>query len=247
MSQTATARPGRTRAGSTVYRRRPARRPRRRLGAILITALALALGVTGGWLIGFSSVFAARLVTVAGNRELTGSAVQDAAQVPLGEPLARLDLGAIARRTTQLPQVAEVRVRRDWPDTVALTVVERVPLLAVARPPGYLMVDSRGVAYESRPAVPAGVVQVAVDPGDVTLLTDVGVVAAALPVELKKKVRRISATTRDNLTLTLASGLTVVWGSAAESPLKAGATLALLERKPGRRIDVSSPHTPVIR
>ena len=245
MSPTATA--TRPTAGST--RAPGGRGPTRRRTALTlgIVGLVVVLAATAGWLVYFSSVFSVQQVAVSGTRELDPAEIREAAQVPVGKPMIRQDLTVLAQRTAQLPQVLQVQVTRDWPGTVAIAVVERQPLLAVRQPQGYAIVDQHGVAYEVRGSIPKGVLSADVNPDDVALLTEVGLVASALPAGLKSQVTKIAATDRDDITVQLDSGVTVSWGSADQSPLKAEVTAALLKRKPQGRIDVSSPHNPAVR
>lgn len=246
MSPTATA--TRPAAGSTrADLGRGSARRRRTVLALGLVGLVVVLAAVAGWLVYFSSVFAVKQVAVSGTRELSPAQIRDAAQVPVGQPLVRQDLTVFAQRTAQVPEVSQVQVTRDWPGTVAIVVVERQPLLAVQQPQGYAIVDERGVAYTVRGSIPKGVVAADVNPDDAALLTEVGVVASALPADLKAKVTKIAAINRDDITLQLESGLTVGWGSADQSPLKAEVTAALLKRKPQTRIDVSSPHSPAVR
>ena len=224
-------------------RRRASRRRLVRGGVVgLVAALTLALG----WLVTASPVLAAREVTVTGQRELTADRVREAAAVPLGVPLARQDLDAIARRAAGLPQVATASVERRWPRTVAVSIVEREPVLAVRQPDGFLLIDGRGVAYETRTQVPPGVLRTAADPSATALLSDLGVVATALPPELKGRVKRLHATAADDITLDLESGTTVRWGDVRESELKAQIVGALLTKRIST-IDVSAPHAPSTR
>lgn len=245
MSPTATATRPTTRSNGATAQRRPPRR--RRLLTLGVLALVVVLAATLGGLVYFSSVFGAQRVAVSGTRELTAAQVVDAAQVPIGRPLVRQDLSAITGRVLALPGVAEATVTRDWPTTLAVTVVERRPLLAIAQPQGYAIIDRHGVAYAVQPAVPKGVVPADVNPDNVALLTEVGIVASALPSGLKGKVERIAATDADDITLRLDSGVVVRWGSAEQSDLKAEVTSALLKGKPKSSIDVSSPHNPAMR
>lgn len=246
MSPTATA--TRPAAGSTrVDLGRGPNRRRRTLIALGIVGLVVVLAATAGWLVYFSSAFSVRQVTVTGTRELSPAQIREAAQVPIGQPLIRQDLTVFAQRTAQLPEVSEAQVTRDWPGTVAIVVVERQPLLAVQQPDGYAIVDQHGVAYAMRGSIPKGVLRADVNPDDVALLTEVGVVVSALPAGFKAKVDKIAAIDRDDITLKLSSGQTVNWGSADQSALKADVTTALLKHKPQTSIDVSSPHNPAIR
>lgn len=224
-------------------RRRSARR--RLVAAGVVGVAAVLVGVLV-WLVTASSVLAAREVTVVGQRELTADQVRAAAAVPLGVPLARQDLTAVARRAGSLPQVATATAERRWPHTVVVTVVEREPLLAIRQPGGFALVDARGVAYEIRAQAPDGVLLTTADPTAVPLLTDLGVVAAALPTELRDRVETLRATAADDIELELQSGTTVRWGDARESGLKAQVVEALWTEQT-QTIDVSAPHTPAVR
>jgi cell division protein FtsQ len=222
------------------------RSTRRRLLAGAAAVLGLLVVGVLVWLVAASSVLAARQVTVTGQRELTPAQVRDVAAVPLGVPLARQDVDAITRRVAALPQVASTTVERRWPHTVAVAVVEREPVLAIRQPEGFVLVDERGVAFETEDEVPDGVLLANADPTAVPLLTDLGVVAAALPTELRDQVERIRAIGPADIVLELQSGTTVRWGDARESALKAQIVEAL--RTPTTRsIDVSAPHTPATR
>ena len=233
--------------GSELRRQLEQRRSLRRrvvLGAVALGVLVL-VGVLL-WMVTSSSVFAARHVTVTGQQELTAEQVQQAAAVPLGVPLARQDLDGIARRTTALPQVAAATVERRWPRTVVVAVTEREPLLAVRQPDGWTLVAARGVAFATRSTVPAGVLKTDADPTATARLVELGVVAAALPTELRARVDRLSSLADGDITLELSSGTTVRWGDSSESDLKASVVAALADRGT-KAIDVSAPHNPATR
>lgn len=247
---TATATPPATRPAprpSLAEQRERERRDRRRL---LRTALGLLLVVLVGaalWLVYASHVLDARTVAVSGTRDLTPDQVTAAAAVPLGQPLARQPLDAIARRATSLPQVASARVTREWPHTVRVTVTERQPVLGVAQPGGFLVVDQAGVVFERRATLPAGAVEVTADPADRPLLVQLGSVVLSLPADVRSQVTSITAATPDSIRLRTAAGLTVVWGDASQSALKAQVAAALLHKGANTTVDVSSPHTPAVR
>jgi cell division protein FtsQ len=219
-------------------------RRRRRLAVILVLVLALLAGA--GWLVGFSDVLAVERVEIRGAQRLTASSVRDAAAVPLGVPVARQDLTAIAGRVSTLPQIRSVEVSRSWPNTIRVVVVERRPVLGVREPEGFVLIDSHGVAFEIQPTLPKGVLQADVDPSNVAVLVEVGTVAAAIPAALRGRVESLQATSRSSVMVVLSNGVRVNWGTGADSALKADIVLALLKRKPST-IDVSSPHNPAIR
>ena len=222
-------------------------RRRRKALAFAVILLVVALLAASLWSVYFSTALVTKQVDVVGTHNLTRSQVSLAAQVPLGVPLARQDLDAIAERTTTLLAVESATVTRHWPRTIRLTVVERRPVLAVRQATGYVIVDKYGVGYQTQPTLPPGVLLAEVSSGDVPLLTDVAIVATALPKKLHGKVDRIRASNRDSIALLLTSGRMVTWGSSSDSALKAQVVTALLKREPKSSIDVSSPHNPAVR
>lgn len=225
--------------------RTPGRARVRRSTVILLVAVLLL--AAGTWAAYFSPLLVVREVAVAGQRSVTAEEVVAAAAVPLGEPLARQDVQAIAERATRIPAVRAAAVTRRWPGTLLVTVTERSGVLAVKQADGYVLVDVDGVAYDRAASRPEGAILAEVDPGDQGLLREVGLVAGALPAELAADVKGLRATGPDLITLRLRSGVDVVWGSAADSPLKARIVLALLEQKPRQTINVSSPNSPAVK
>jgi cell division protein FtsQ len=228
-------------------RARKRRTKRRRAVAFLVMLLVLALIGGSLWGMYFSPALVTKRVKVIGTHDLTPTQVSLAAQVPLGVPLARQDLDAIAQRTTTLPAIEAASATREWPNTLTVTVVERRPVIAVREPEGYVLVDRSGVAYQTQRVLPPEVLLAVVNPGDVELLSDMATVVAASPKKLRSMVDRMTAANRDSITLVLESGKTVTWGSSADSELKAQVVMALLKRKPKSSIDVSSPHNPAVQ
>jgi cell division protein FtsQ len=250
MTPTATVRrsAGRKSPPQRTTRRARKRRSGRRM-ALAFIVMMLVLALLGGslWTMYFSTVLVTQRVNVVGTFELTAAQVSLAAQVPLGVPLARQDLEAIAQRTSTLPAIETASVIRDWPSTITVAIVERRPVLGVQQPEGYVLVDKSGVAYQTQQVLPPKVVPAVVNPGDSPLLTEMATVAAALPNKLRASVDRITASNRDNIALVLDSGHTVSWGNSSDSALKAQIVMALLKREPKSSINVSSPHNPAVR
>lgn len=234
-------------ARSTRKSRKARRSRRRKVLAFTSIALVLALLVASVWSVYFSTALVTERVSVVGTHDLTPMQVSYAAQVRIGVPLARQDLDAIAERTTTLPPVESAAVTRDWPSAIRITVVERRPVLAVRQPDGYVVVDKSGVAFQTKQVRPPEVLLTEVNPGDAPLLSEVAIVAIALPKKLRGTVDRITAGNRDSIMLVLESGRTVTWGSSSDSELKAQVVMALLKRKPKSSIDVSSPHNPAVQ
>ena len=249
MTATATVRRSPSRKSPPPRTRRARKRRSRRRKALAFIVIVLVLALLGGslWTMYFSTVLVTKRVNVVGTSDLTAVQVSLAAQVPLGVPLARQDLDAIAHRTTTLPAIEAASVIRDWPSTITVAIVERRPVVGVRQPEGYVLVDKSGVAYQTRQVLPPKVVLAVVNPGDRPLLTEMAAVAAALPNKLRGSVARMTASNRDSIALVLESGQTVAWGSSSDSELKAQIVTALLKREPNSSIDVSSPHNPAVR
>ena len=249
MTATAVVRRNASRKSPTQRTRRARKRRSRRRKAVAFVAIMLVLALLGAslWTMYFSTVLVTKRVRVVGTFDLTAAQVSLAAQVPLGVPLARQDLDAIAQRTTTLAAIEAATAIREWPSTITVTVIERRPILGVRQPEGYVLVDKFGVGYQTQQVLPPKVVLAVVNPGDKPLLTEMATVAAALPSKLRGRVDRMTASNGDSIALVLESGRTVNWGSSSDSELKAQIVTALLKREPKASIDVSSPHSPAVR
>lgn len=223
---------------------------RRRRWRRLLVALLVAAPLAGlGWLVLLSPVLGVAHVQVTGTERLTPNQVVDAAHVRPGTPLARVGVAAVARRVeAALPPVQDVRVRRVWPRTLELQVVERAPVAAVSRPDGVLLLSADGVGFATVPVLPPGVPRLELpapgrnDPATRAALSVLG----ELPADLRTRTTLVRATTAGDVQLVLADGRTVVWGDAADAAAKAAEVQALL-RLPGTVLDVSAPGLAVRR
>ena len=217
---------------------------RRLLGA----AAVLVLGAGAGWVLLVSTWLAVDEVTVVGTSRLSVDEVARVADVRAGVPLARLDLSDVEDRVSALPPVAEVSAVRSWPGTVLLEVTERVPVAAHVGREGVRLLDATGVAFATVPEVPQGLLRVEVDrpsPGDPATAAALEV-TADLPPDLRARVAGVGAASASTVTLALADGRTVVWGSPGDTGTKAAAVLAMLPME-GTVFDVSAPGVAVRR
>ncbi|HYH34309.1 MAG TPA: FtsQ-type POTRA domain-containing protein [Nocardioides sp.] len=227
-------------------RRQWARRWLRWKYLLLVLLLAGCL-VGGAWLLWFSSFLAVSTVEVRGEESLSAQQVREAASVPAGEPLARVDVTDVRARVQALADVRSAEVTRHWPDTLTIEVEERVPVAVVEIGGGLRALDVEGVVFREYPTAPRGLprVETPVDTSRDALREAAGVVAA-LPDEIAGRVDHVEVSTVDQISLELHDGRTVVWGSAEESDLKARVLGALLE-EPARTYDVSVPGYPTFR
>lgn len=222
------------------------RQPLRRWG---YAVLALAVVVLLVWLVAFSPVLAVRSVEVVGVPESEVAAIRTRAQVPMGEPLARVDTDAVADRVAELATLADVSIERSWPSTLVIHASPRKPFLVVKNPQGQLkVVDESGMAYAEVTRAPAGVpVVTAASEAALSrdaLATAVSVVRV-LPTSLQRRTSAVTVSSANLVTLSVGR-TTVVWGGVAEPERKLAIVTALL-RHNHRVIDVSAPSTPVTR
>jgi cell division protein FtsQ len=238
-------------------RRRRNRRPvslRRRLLVLLVSG-ALGVGLVG-WLLLGSPLLAVRTVQVDGAAGLSEEEVVQTAGIAEGTPLLRVDTDAAAARVAALPQVASVEVTRGWPNTVVVTLAERVPVAVVTEGGIRRLVDAGGVVFDTITGdPPAGVVPLDVpDPGPDDAATTAALGAlTALPRDVRTEVTGVTARTADDVTLTLTDGRSVLWGSADRTERKAEVLGALLDQiesgtlDPADTLDVSTPDSVVLR
>lgn len=231
-------------------RRRFARRQwaRRWLAWRRVALAVLLLGAAGAlvWLVFFSSVLAISGVRVAGTAVLDPRTVRHTAQVPVGTPLATVNLDAIAARVEGLAPVKSVDVSREWPDKVRILVRERQAVAVVERDGRLRGVDEDGVLfrdYLSPPDLPVIRMSAATH---ADALAEAARVAASLPADLSARVDYVEVRTVDAISLRLHNGRTVLWGSADGSADKAKVLAVLLPQK-ASLYDVSVPGQPVIR
>lgn len=234
-----------------VARRRFARRQwaRRWLAwrGLLTLAALLALVVGALWTVFFSSVLEVSTVRVTGLVVLDEAQVRRAAAVPMGEPLASVDLDAVAARVEALAPVKAVEVSRSWPDAVAVTVVEREAVAVVESGGVVRGLDADGVLFRTFPSKPGDLPLVRVSAATRSdALAEAALVIDVLPDDLARRVDHLRVETVDSISLQLRNGRSVFWGSAEDSADKADVLAVLLKRK-ASVYDVSVPGQPTLK
>ena len=225
----------------------PPRRVIRGLKLLMWSALASVVAVALGLVLYFTPVMSVRETVITGLSVLTEQDVTAAAAVPQGTPLLQVDTDSVAERVATLRRVASARVQREYPSTLRITVVERVPLVVKDFPDGPHMYDRDGVDFVTGPP-PPGLPYLDTDtPGPKDPATKAALqVLTSLPPEVAGQVGRIAAPSVAAITLTLIDGRVVVWGTNDRTDEKA-AKLAALLTQPGRTYDVSSPDLPTVK
>lgn len=225
----------------------PGRGVIRGLKVLMWSALVSVLAVALGLVLYFTPIMSVRHVVVDGLAAITEPEVLTAAAVPQGTPLLQVDTDAAANRVATIRRVASARVQREYPSTLRIIVVERVPVAVKDYPDGPHLFDKDGVDFAAAPP-PQGLPYLDTDnPGPTDLPTKAALeVLLSLRPEVASQVARIGAPSVASLTLTLLDGRQVIWGTTdrtEEKALKLGALLT----QPGQTYDVSSPDLPTVK
>jgi cell division protein FtsQ len=215
---------------------------------VLMWSALLSVVVVGlGLLLYFTPIMSARNVVVTGLGAVTQEEVVTSAAVKSGTPLLQIDTDAVAERVATIRRVASARVQRQYPSTLRITVVERVPVVVKDYPDGPHLFDRDGVDFAIAPP-PPGVPFLDTDnpgPSDPPTKAALQVMTSLRP-EVAAQVARIAAPSVAAITLQLTDGRQVVWGTTdrtEEKALKLGALLT----QPGQTYDVSSPDLPTVK
>ena len=228
--------------------RRFTQRSRRRRIIWLSSIGAAVLLVGGSVAAAYSPLFAVQKITVAGATSLDPAAIEAALGDQLGTPLALVDTSEVKAALLAFPLIETYALEARPPHDLTVRIVERTPVGVIRSDAGYTLVDAAGVALSTTSDQPAGQPVIDVAGGaDTAAFRSAGLVVRSLPADVRAMLTGVRATTADDVTLTLSSGLTVVWGSADESAMKAITLSATLAKNPGARsIDVTSAEVAVV-
>lgn len=188
-------------------------------------------------------------------------AVLGALHIKRGDALLTADISGASRSVSRLPWVATAKVRRSWPGTVAVSVVERTPVAAVAaKRGGWVLVDAGGrqldvskepavelVRVAGLPLVPAP--GVLAGPAYESALA----LAAEIPKALRGSIQSVWPKRDGNVdAIAVVPGggeATVRFGTAAQLDAKLVALASVLERADlagVRTIDLRVPNAPAL-
>lgn len=228
--------------------RRFTQRSRRRRIVWLSSIGAVVLLIGGSVAAAYSPLFAVEKISVVGAASLDPAVIEAALGDQLGTPLALVDTSEVKAALLAFPLIETYALEARPPHDLTVRIVERTPVGVIRSGAGYTLVDAAGVALSTTSDQPAGQPVIEVDGGvESRAFQSAGLVVRALPADVRAALTGVRATTADDVTLTLDSGLTVVWGSAEESALKALALSAAMVKNPdAASIDVTSPEVAVV-
>jgi cell division protein FtsQ len=232
-------------------RRRASMRRRVLLGLLALVSLLAA----STWPLLHSRFFSARVLRVTGNTHTPSAVILSAAGLANHPPMIDVHPSAAAAALRRLPWVAGASVALHWPDGVAVTVTERVPVAYVAEGPRAAEVDATGRVLALVASAPSGLAQLVSvgNPGapGTTLARAAPAleVLAALPAALRGLVSAAAPTSSGGVDLALSDGVGVRFGPPRELQAKfediasvvVGASLAA-----GSLLDVTVPTYPAV-
>lgn len=204
-----------------------------------------------GYLFGWSSLFDIRSIEVSGlngSKTLTAKKIIRKSGIDIGDKLARINAGDVARALSVYPEVAGVEINRKPFHTVELAIELREVDVAFATRQGkFLLGDKNGVTFIEVTRAPQGVPVIA---GDRRFISDAMQIYDALPKKIRQRVARIDLPSKASITLELRGGLKILWGSVGDQEAKLtvlDALLAAPENKRARFVDIATPLTPTVR
>ncbi|MBD8609035.1 FtsQ-type POTRA domain-containing protein [Frigoribacterium sp. CFBP 13729] len=244
----------RRRTERTEVRRFTRRSRHRRAAWVTAAAVVLSLAASVGIAV-FSPLLSLEQIEVEGTDRVDAASVQAAVSGQLGTPLARIDFSRITTELEQFPLIASYVTETAPPHTLVIRVTERQPIATVPSGDGFDLVDPAGIVVQHLDARQEGVPLVDVGGAslDDTAFRSTAEVLLALPQALRATVDSATASTADDVTLSLTTGERVVWGSADHSAEKAQVLSGLVadqaRRDPAASVefDVSAPDNGIIR
>lgn len=226
-------------------------RARRRRTTWIVAAASLVGLVVACVGAAYSPLFAVQQVHVVGVDGPAADEIETALAGQIGTPLPLVDENDVKAALVVFPAVQSYTLEARPPHELVVRVVPRTPIGVVQGEGGWSVVDAAGVVMSTTPDQPEGLPVIDVSAGlSSEAFRSLGQVVRALPDGVHAEVVAASATSRDDVTLSLASGSQVVWGSVDETPLKAIVLESLMQVHPSGSVsvyDVTSPQTAVVR
>jgi cell division protein FtsQ len=227
-------------------------RQRRRRALWVGVAASVVLLVLGTLAAAYSPLFAVERVRVVGASQLDAAAVEAALSEQVGTPLPLVDESAVKAALVTFPLVESYSLEARPPHELVVRIVERTPIGLIKTAAGFTLVDAAGVALSTSDTPAAGRPVVTVRGGTGSPAFEaIGQVMRSLPESILTQVTAVSATTPNDVTLTLGgANAQVVWGGAEDSALKALVLETTMIARPPASVsvyDVSSPHAIVVR
>ncbi|MFH0410913.1 cell division protein FtsQ/DivIB [Corynebacterium sp. L4756] len=203
-----------------------------------IVGIIAAIAVVVGLVVYFVPVFRVTNVEVTGNSHVTPEQVEEAAGVPDGSNLLRINVHDTAANVASLPWVATATVGRSLPNTLVVELTEREVAAYVDAEDGPHLIDTNGREFIID-TPPEEAVEITGDWDSETLSEPVDVIAA-IPEELRTQIARIDVEERYVMSIHMEDGRTVMWGASEDNENKARALETVLQME-GDNWNISNP------
>ena len=215
----------------------------------LTIAIAIALIAALAYLLGWSNLLSIKEINYLGapnkSSEIT---ISNLANLNIGERLARIEVRKVSARIKTLPWVASTNISRNWiSGKVVVAVVARVPIATFN---GQLM-DATGARFD----LPGGYISQL--PSVSANNEESGLAAIKLflklPMDFSTRTSAFAASSPKNIHFKITEGkrsIFIIWGEGNEIELKLKvyqALLALPENSKITKIDLSEPHSPIVK
>ena len=215
----------------------------------LITFLAILIIAGLAYLLGWSNTFTIKEISFSGSPTKTSElSVRSLTNLEVGERLARIEVRKISARIKTLPWVNSADISRNWiSGKVTVDVAARIPIATFN---GELM-DSSGKRFELPGGFKAKLPSVFAKDGKSGLAAIK--LFMKLPAEFSTRTSAFTASSPENIYFKISEGkrsLLVIWGAGNEIALKLKvykALLALPENSKIKKIDLTEPHSPIVK
>jgi len=222
-------------------------RPSKGLLGLAAGLMVCATVASGAYWVWHSPFFKVTEIEVVGSERIAASTVVEETGL-LGASMFNADLAAAQEVLYSHPLVYGVRVERDWPHTIRLTVEERRPWGTWEQSGVSYTIDREGVVLGPGPASPGSPVirsseagnRVQGDRVDYQAVDAAAEIYEKLPRQLGTTVAEVAFIKGKGVQVTTTSGLTALFGDSSSISYKLSVWAALATEAQARRINYTT-------
>jgi len=230
--------------------------------------LAICLLALLTYVLGWSTIFAARTLVIDGTQRTTevssqilgssststSTSTSTSSTFHLGEPLARVDVHSLNRKISMLDWVEKQSVKRDWfHSQIHIVIQERTPIAQFIDSAGVTqLIDKTGSIFLAHGTGRYPIITF--KNNEKALIDSAATYIQELPADLLGNAQSFTVNSLDSIQSThsgLAAGTVIIrWGNNSEMMTKVKvlrALLALPENSKAHVIDLSAPLSPIVK
>ncbi|HHU31174.1 MAG: cell division protein FtsQ/DivIB [Zhaonellaceae bacterium] len=128
-----------------VRRTRTISKPRRLLLQVLLLCLIVTIAL---YFFIQSSFFSVSTVEIRNNKFLSSGEIKQLADIPMGINIFKVEDAKVKQNIALHPMVKDVKLRRQLPDTLIISIEERQPVVLVPSETGFIELDESGVLLQ---------------------------------------------------------------------------------------------------